>query len=216
MLIGIWHFRYFCAKSNILDQHLIKHIESVIFASDHPVEAKEIAKTINKALHLEIKTQDVEEAAEQLREHYNQGDYSFEIAHVNGGYVFLTKGAYHHTIGTFLKLESGKKLSRVAMETLSIIAYKQPVTRTEIDAIRGVNSDYALQKLLEKELVIISGRSEGPGRPLLYSASPKFFEYFGLASEKDLPKLKEFDKATQEIGDQGPIEVDANNDESEE
>ena len=119
----------------------------------------------------------------------------------------MTKGAYHHTLGTFLKLESGKKLSRVAMETLSIIAYKQPVTRTEIDSIRGVNSDYALQKLLEKELVIISGRSEGPGRPLMYSASPKFFEYFGLSSEKDLPKLKEFESAAQEIGHQDDIET---------
>jgi len=199
-----------------LDSNLIKHIESVIFASDHPVAAKEIAKTINKALHMEIKPSEVEEAAEELRQHYLNGDYSFEIAHVNGGYVFLTKGAYHHTIGTFLKLESGKKLSRVAMETLSIIAYKQPVTRSQIDAIRGVNSDYALQKLLEKELVIITGRSETPGRPLLYGASPKFFEYFGLASEKDLPKLKEFDNVVQEIGDQGPIEVEVKDGESEE
>ena len=190
-----------------MDHRLIRHIESIIFASDHPVSAKEIARTINKALHLEVKPKEVEEGIQRLQEQYREGDYSFEIVHVNQGFVFMTKGAYHNTIGTFLKLEAGKKLTRVAMETLAIIAYKQPVTRTEIDSIRGVNSDYAIQKLLEKELVIIAGRSEGPGRPLLYKASAKFFEYFGLSSEKDLPKLKDFENVAQQIGEQGPIEI---------
>jgi segregation and condensation protein B len=190
-----------------LDHRLIRHIESIIFASDHPVSAKEIARTINKALHLEVTPKEVEEGIQSLQDQYREGDYSFEIVHVNQGYVFMTKGAYHNTIGTFLKLEAGKKLTRVALETLAIIAYKQPVTRTEVDSIRGVNSDYAIQKLLEKELVIIAGRSEGPGRPLLYKASPKFFEYFGLSSEKDLPKLKDFENVAQQIGDQGPIEI---------
>lgn len=190
-----------------MDHRLIRHIESIIFASDHPVSAKEIARTINKALHLEVTPKEVEEGIQSLQDQYREGDYSFEIVHVNQGYVFMTKGAYHNTIGTFLKLEAGKKLTRVALETLAIIAYKQPVTRTEVDSIRGVNSDYAIQKLLEKELVIIAGRSEGPGRPLLYKASPKFFEYFGLSSEKDLPKLKDFENVAQQIGDQGPIEI---------
>jgi segregation and condensation protein B len=190
-----------------LDHRLIRHIESIIFASDHPVSAKEIARTINKALHLEVTPKEVEEGIQSLQDQYREGDYSFEIVQVNQGYVFMTKGAYHNTIGTFLKLEAGKKLTRVALETLAIIAYKQPVTRTDVDSIRGVNSDYAIQKLLEKELVIIAGRSEGPGRPLLYKASPKFFEYFGLSSEKDLPKLKDFENVAQQIGDQGPIEI---------
>lgn len=188
-----------------MDRHLTRHIESIIFASDHPVSTKEIIKTLHTALHVDLKAQDVEEAIADLQQQYQEGPYAFEISHVNEGYVFMTKGAFHHTIGTFLKLEAGKKLSRVALETLAIIAYKQPVTRSEIDAIRGVNSDYALQKLLEKELVVISGRSDGPGRPLLYSPSPKFFEYFGLSSEKDLPKLKEFEGVVQQIGEQAPI-----------
>ncbi|MDX1686006.1 MAG: SMC-Scp complex subunit ScpB [Saprospiraceae bacterium] len=199
-----------------MDTSLLRHIESIIFATDHPVTVREIRKTIKASLDIDMGNKDVETAIEFLREIYNNDDFSFEIANVSGGYLFLTKGAYHNTIGTYLKLESGKKLSRVALETLSIIAYKQPVTRTEIDAIRGVNSDYAIQKLLDKELVNIIGRSEGPGRPLLYSTSEKFFEYFGLADVNELPKLKDFDLEDNTIGDQGPImENGARNDESE-
>lgn len=188
-----------------MDATLTRHIESIIFATDHPVTQKEIIKTIKGALEVDISRSDVEEAIDILKEKYDDETFSFELAHISGGYIFLTKGAYHNTIGTYLKIESGKRLSRVALETLSIIAYKQPVTRTEIDAIRGVNSDYALQKLLDKELVSIVGRSEGPGRPLLYSTSEKFFEYFGLADVKDLPKLKDFDLMDNSIGEQGSI-----------
>ena len=188
-----------------MDTSLLRHIESIIFATDHPVSIKEIIKTIKSSLDLDLKKADVEAAISTLQSIYEADEYSFELAHVSGGYLFLTKGAYHNTIGTYLKLESGKRLSRVALETLSIIAYKQPVTRTEIDTIRGVNSDYALQKLLDKELVSIVGRSEGPGRPLLYSTSEKFFEYFGLADVTDLPKLKDFELVDNSIGDQGSI-----------
>ena len=196
---------YFCRKSNALDATLLRHIESIIFATDHPVTQKEIIRTLKAALDIDVSRSDVDEAIGLLKEKYDADEFSFEVSHISGGYIFLTKGAYHNTIGTYLKLESGKRLSRVALETLSIIAYKQPVTRTDIDAIRGVNSDYALQKLLDKELVSIVGRSEGPGRPLLYSTSEKFFEYFGLADVKDLPKLKDFDLIDNSIGDQGSI-----------
>jgi segregation and condensation protein B len=99
-----------------------------------------------------------------------------------------------------------KRLSRSALETLSIIAYKQPVTKSELERIRGVNCDYAIQKLLEKELVAIQGRSDGPGRPLLYGTSDKFMDYFGLKSLDDLPKPKEFREPSNQIGEQAPIE----------
>lgn len=199
-----------------MDAVLRRHIESIIFASDHPVKEKEIVKTLKSSLDVDLSRSDVTQAILALKEKYNQEEYSFEIAHVSGGYMFLTKGAYHNTIGTYLKLEAGKRLSRVALETLSIIAYKQPVTRTEIDAIRGVNSDYALQKLLDKELVNIAGRSEGPGRPLLYATSDKFFEYFGLSGVSDLPKLKEFEMNENAIGEQDGILMGSDiNDESE-
>ncbi len=163
-----------------------------------------------------MKPRDVESAIASLKEKYDDESYSFEISHVSGGYFFLTKGAYHNTIGTFLKIEAGKKLSRVALETLSIVAYKQPVTRTEIDVIRGVNSDYALQKLLDKELVNIVGRDDGPGRPLLYATSEKFFEYFGLSGVGDLPKLKDFEIIDNSIGEQPDIVEDRQTDDESE
>jgi segregation and condensation protein B len=125
---------------------------------------------------------------------------------IAGGYQFLTKGAYHNTVGVYLKQTMKKRLSRSALETLSIIAYKQPVTKSELERIRGVNCDYAIQKLLEKELVAIQGRSDGPGRPLLYGTSDKFMDYFGLKSLDDLPKPKEFREPSNQIGEQAPIE----------
>lgn len=188
-----------------MDASLVRHIESIVFATDHPVTDREIIKTIKASLNIDLSKSDLQEAIEMLQNKYQDEQYSFEFVHVSNGYLFMTKGAYHNTIGTYLRIETGKRLSKVAMETLSIVAYKQPVTRSEIDAIRGVNSDYALQKLLDKELVSIVGRSDGPGRPLLYSASEKFFEYFGLADVKDLPKLKDFDLVDNSIGDQGSI-----------
>ena len=118
----------------------------------------------------------------------------------------MTKGAYHGVIGTWLKQTTKKRLSQAAIETLSIIAYKQPVSKTEIEQIRGVSSDYSLQKLLEKELVSITGRSDGPGRPLLYGTSIKFMDYFGLKDLSDLPRPKDFKDPDQEIGERAPIE----------
>ena len=113
---------------------------------------------------------------------------------------------YHHTIGTYLRQNTHKKLSKSALESLAIIAYKQPVTKTEIESIRGVNSDYTIQKLLEKDLIEISGRSEGPGKPLLYSTTSKFTDYFGLKTIDDLPKVKELENTDNQIGEQAPIE----------
>jgi segregation and condensation protein B len=125
---------------------------------------------------------------------------------IAGGYQFLSKGAYHPTIGVFLRQTTNKRLSRSALETLSIVAYKQPVTKSELEKIRGVSCDYAMQKLLEKELVIIMGRSDGPGKPLLYGTSTKFMDYFGISSMEDLPKPKEFSNPDNSIGELAPIE----------
>ena len=109
-----------------------------------------------------------------------------------GGWQFLTKKEFHKTIAQLNGDKFLKKLSAAAMETLSIIAYKQPVTKGEIESIRGVSADYAVQKLLEKELVIISGRNEKlPGHPLVYSTSKNFMDYFGINSSEDLPKIRE-------------------------
>ncbi|MEY4134439.1 MAG: hypothetical protein RL386_789, partial [Bacteroidota bacterium] len=133
-------------------------------------------------------------------------DFAFEIVEIAGGHQFMTKGAYHPTVATLLKQRNRRRLSQAALETLSIIAYKQPVSKSALEKIRGVNCDYALQKLLEKELVTITGRSEGPGRPLLYGTSEKFMNYFGLRSLRDLPQPREFQSSDQVIGQESPIE----------
>ena len=153
-----------------------------------------------------VHPEELERAIQYLQDRYQNPQYAFEIVELAGGFQFLTKGAYHQTVGTLLKQKNKRRLSQAALETLSIIAYKQPVSKSEMEKIRGVNCDYALQKLLEKELVAISGRSDGPGRPLLYSTSEKFMNYFGLRSLRDLPQPKDFREHDQVIGTPQPIE----------
>ncbi|WP_020535113.1 SMC-Scp complex subunit ScpB [Lewinella cohaerens] len=191
--------------------HLVQHIESLIFTTDHSISLEEIDSVLEEAFGLNFPDEQIIEAIEELRERYAAPGYAFEIVEIGGGYQFLTKGAYHNTVGVFLRQTTHKRLSRSALETLSIVAYRQPVTKSELEAIRGVSCDYAMQKLLEKELVIIVGRSEGPGRPLLYATSEKFMDYFGLKSMDDLPKPKEFSNLENAIGEHAPIEEDIEN-----
>jgi len=174
---------------------LIPHIESLIFASDKPLTTLEINDLINNAFSFmdeKVNLDQVETALEGIVEKYNAEFYPFEVRQSGGGWQFLSKKEYHKTIAQLNGDKFLKKLSAAAMETLSIIAYKQPVTKGEVESIRGVNADYAVQKLLEKELIIISGRNETlPGHPLLYSTSKSFMDYFGINSPEDLPRIKE-------------------------
>lgn len=144
----------------------------------------------------------IESAIYELRKKYNQDDFSFALEHLAGGYQFLTKPAYQSSISILLRQQSQKRLSTAQLETLSIIAYKQPITKGEIEQIRGVNSDYSVQKLLEKELIEIKGKSEGVGKPLIYGTSEKFMEYFGINSIQDLPQPKDFSQPDNQIGEE--------------
>ena len=175
--------------------NLIPHIESLIFASDKPVTTLELTDLVNNALGFmddKVSLDQVEAALEGIQEKYSSEFYPFEVIQSGGGWQFLTKKEYHKTVAQLNGDKFLKRLSAAALETLAIVAYKQPVTKGEIESIRGVSSDYALQKLLEKELIIISGRNEkAPGQPLLYSTSKNFMDYFGINSAEDLPKIKE-------------------------
>jgi len=134
----------------------------------------------------------VESCIEGIHEKYQSEFYPFEVKESGGGWQFLTKKDFHQTIAQLNGDKFLKRLSTAAMETLAIIAYKQPITKGEIESIRGVNSDYSIQKLLEKELIVITGRSEHlPGKPLVYATSRNFMDYFGINSAEDLPKIKE-------------------------
>lgn len=174
---------------------IIPHIEALVFASDKPLGNTEILELINTALgFIEDKASidQVDAALQAINEKYESEFYSFEMRESGGGWQFLTKKEYHKTIAQLNADKYLKKLSSAALETLAIIAYKQPVTKGEIEHIRGVNCDYAVQKLLEKDLIIISGRNEDAvGKPLLYNTSKSFMDYFGINSADDLPKIKE-------------------------
>jgi len=174
---------------------IIPHIEALIFASDKALSATEITELINTALGFiedRADMEQVEAAIEGIREKYDSEFYAFELKQSGGGWQFLTKPEYHKTVALINGDKFIKKLSTASLETLSIIAYKQPVTKSEIESIRGVNCDYAVQKLLEKDLVIISGRNEDAvGKPLIYATSKSFMDYFGINNADELPKINE-------------------------
>jgi segregation and condensation protein B len=174
---------------------IIPHIEALIFASDKALSAAEITELINTALGFiedRADTEQVQAAIEGIKEKYDSEFYAFELKQSGGGWQFLTKPEYHKTVALINGDKFIKRLSTASLETLSIIAYKQPITKSEIESIRGVNCDYAVQKLLEKDLVIISGRNEDAvGKPLIYSTSKSFMDYFGINSADELPKIDE-------------------------
>lgn len=175
--------------------NLIPHIEALIFASDKPLTAPELTELINQAFGFmedKVVPEQVDAALEGIVEKYGAEFYPFEVKQSGGGWQFLTKKDFHKTVAQLNGEKFLKRLSAAALETLAIIAYKQPVTKGEIEAIRGVSSDYAVQKLLEKELIVISGRNEKlPGHPLVYATSKNFMDYFGINSADDLPRIRE-------------------------
>jgi segregation and condensation protein B len=151
-------------------------------------------------LGVAIPEEEIITAVQDLINKFESDAFSFQIYQLAEGYQFLTKPTYQSSIAIFLKQKSKKRLSTSALETMAIIAYKQPITKTAIEQIRGVNCDYAIQKLLEKELILIKGKSEAPGRPLLYATSSQFMAYFGINGLQDLPQPKDFAIAANEVG----------------
>ncbi len=199
---------------------IIPHIEALIFAHDKPLTVIDITLIINQAFELaeeeKITTEQVISCIEGVQEKYSSDFYAFEVREVGGGFQFLTKPIYHKTILELQGNKHLKKLSTAAMETLAIIAYKQPISKGEIETIRGVNCDYSIQKLLEKELIIISGRHENlPGQPLHYSISTSFMNYFGINSIDELPKLSDIQPIDLELSKYTPVSTPANNTNSE-
>lgn len=174
---------------------IIPHIEALIFASDKPLTNLDLVELLNNAMGFiedRATLDQVEASVEGIRDKYNTEFYAFELKQSGGGWQFLTKKEYHKTIAQLNGDKFLKRLSNAALETLAIIAYKQPITKSEIESIRGVNCDYAVQKLLEKDLVVIAGRNEeAVGKPLIYSTSKSFMDYFGINSTDDLPKINE-------------------------
>ena len=168
-------------------------VESLIFASDEEITLKEI-KDLLDGFKISVSVKEVEDSINELNDDYEKNGNAFEIIKVAGGFQYATRKKFAHFLGKLTAETQKKKLSQSAIETLSIIAYKQPITRTEIEFIRGVNVDYIVNSLLERDLISIKGRADGPGRPILYGTTASFLKVLGMSSVEDLPKLKEINE----------------------
>ena len=165
-----------------------KIVEALLFAVHEPISVRKISEAVEGTDAKQIK-----EIIQQLREEYDTNDRAFQIEEIANGFQLLSRPEYHEWISKIRKKTSEAKLSQAAIETMAIIAYKQPIIRAEVEAIRGVQSGQMIRTLIEKGLVKITGRDEVLGRPLLYGTTKMFLEHFGLKSTKDLPKVEELD-----------------------
>lgn len=173
-------------------------IEALIFASENGIGPAEIREVMQEPT---LEKEGVLEAwIEKIKAKYDRPDSVLELQYLSKTYQFLTKKNYHETINQLQSHRSKKRLSQAALETLAIIAYRQPITKLEVEHIRGVNCDYSIQRLLEKDLISIIGKSEGPGRPLLYGTSDLLMDYFGINDLSELPNLKEIVSEENVIG----------------
>ena len=171
-------------------------LETLIFISIEPLPLEKI-----RTLLTDFTSVDIQETIEELAQDYAQKNRGIQIVQVAGGYMFSTKIEYDPWIRLLLRVERKNRLSIAAMETLSTVAYHQPLTLAEISAFRGVDSSHSLKTLLQKRLVKIIGRKKSPGKPLIYRTSNRFLSYFGLESLKDLPSQEEISKILEEKQD---------------
>lgn len=170
-------------------------IEALIFASDEPISADKIKSIIvEQEDQIEIDEGVVLEFIEKLNERYDEQGMSFRIQPLAGGFTFATQQKYHFWLSVFQHQNAFRRLSQSAIETLAIIAYRQPITKPEIDQIRGVDSGYIVRQLMEKTLIEVFGRSDSPGKPLLYRTTKHFLRHFGLNDVSELPKPREIEE----------------------
>jgi segregation and condensation protein B len=167
-------------------------LEGALFAASGPLSAAKLAD-----LGKDLTAADIREAVKALNEKYTVGSHAFVIEEIAGGFRLLTARELGPQLANFFATRAKERLSRAALEVLAIVAYKQPATRAVIDSIRGVASDSVVANLTDLGLIRVSGQSDAPGRPMLYSTTRKFLDHFGLKSLRDLPKEKEFDVMEQ-------------------
>jgi segregation and condensation protein B len=179
-----------------MDKDYKSVIEAIVFASDEPINEKEIITVIREidGDDVKFKLGEIQTLIDELNEEYKETNRGFRIVRIAGGFSFATNKEFAKYVGFLSTEKSKRRLSQAALETLALVAYKQPITKPEIEAIRGVNSDYMINTLLEKKLIKITGRAETIGRPLLYATTDEFLKYFGLNSLADLPKPREYEE----------------------
>lgn len=170
-------------------------IEALVFASEEPISADKIRSIIvEQEEQIEIDEDTVQDFIDKLNDRYDEMGMSFRIQPLAGGYTFATQPKFHYWLSVFQHQNAYRKLSQSAIETLAIIAYRQPITKPEVDQIRGVDSGYVIRQLMEKALIEVSGRSDSPGKPLLYRTTRHFLRHFGLNSVNELPKPREIEE----------------------
>lgn len=172
-------------------------VEAMLICTDRPLSAARLAEGLLAAgavepTHAESAERIARAAVDRLNDDYAQAERAFRIDAVAGGYRVMTTPEHAAAVAAIRGAQAKTSLSRAAVETLAIVAYKQPLTRASLEAIRGVACGEILRSLIERRLVTIAGRAEEPGRPMLYGTTKRFLEVFGLASLKDLPSVEEF------------------------
>jgi segregation and condensation protein B len=174
-----------------LDQ-LLAPIEAMLVSSDRPLKPVALIDAMGVHLGIPVKDSEIAGAVEQLNAQYVESGRAFTIEHVSGGYRMMTRPEHAPVIAAMHRCRASTRLSKPALETLAIIAYRQPITRAELEAIRGVACGEVVRSLMDRRLVKITGRAEELGRPMLYGTTTQFLDTFGLANVKDLPKPEEF------------------------
>jgi len=180
--------------------NLEQHIEALIFASEQSISTLEIQTILQNTFNEEVAIEEIEKLIDSIEARYDQDQHAIGLSRLNNGFQFLSKARYYTVINQLQIHRSKKKLSQAALETLAIIAYREPITKLEVEQIRGVNCDYSIRMLLEKELITILGKSDSLGKPILYGTSPLFLDHFGINSKADLPKLKDIVSEENFIG----------------
>ena len=188
----------------------LSRVEALIIASPEPLAAKKIA-----AMYDEITPSKVAKAVADLNSRYLQADCSFRIREIAGGYQFYIMPEFTGYVEDMFARTRKMRLTRAALETMAIIAYKQPVTKTEIEQIRGVASDGVIQNLLEKKMITIKGRAETVGKPLMYGTTDEFLSFFGINALSDLPKMSEIEAMVAAVDKENQTQLRFENEEDE-
>jgi segregation and condensation protein B len=169
-----------------------REIEAILFASDEPISLRRLSSLLDIS-----STPALREGIESLNRFYREHARSFEIVEIAGGYQMTTLPEFAETVTKLLGSKRKTRLSKPALETLAIIAYKQPISRLDIEQIRGVSCDAVLSTLMDRELIEVAGRGEGIGKPYLYATTKKFLEYLGLKDHRDLPSMEELERSLE-------------------
>lgn len=173
-----------------------KIIEALLFASEKPITIEQMKEVLE-----EVEAKDIKTAILELKSEYDNLGRSFKVYEVAGGFQMVTEPAFAEYLKKFYRVKSKDKLSKPALETLAIVAYRQPITKAEIEDIRGVNVDGVIKTLADRLLIRITGRKDAPGRPILYGTTKEFLDRFGLGSLGELPKLSEFTEADIDLNE---------------